>query len=161
MKNQEHEKECKCDFCNLTAEEALAKNNDAIKKYGWVAHIIIDETDCPFGMNVHTHGLPETYGHMDLQICFPLPPEDCHAILINAIEEHIKKGVVFEAGKQYANLIQPSPGHEQKEFKVMFLEVEEDKRKLLRMIFPEQDGGFNGKFVNEQMKGCSDRSHIN
>ena len=73
--------------------------------------------------------------------------------LIETIEEYIKKDKSFEAGQKYEDLIDASKKHEGMNYKILFLEAEEGGRKVLRMIFPEKDGGFDGP-LSEQLKGC-------
>jgi hypothetical protein len=73
-------------------------------------------------------------------------PEIAHSILWSVVEDNIKKGKKFEAGKKYDKLI----GND---YKVLFLEASENERKVLRMIFPDKDGGFDGE-MSKQLDGC-------
>lgn len=142
-----------CEYCNASKEEMKQKENSMIEKHGWYAHFIINEPDLPYNTNVHTHGLKESLDHPDLQICMGMSPATCHSILINAIEDNIKQGIKFEPGSKYGNIIKPAPGYKGIEYKVLFLEAEEGGRTVLRMIFPDTDGGFDGP-MSKQLEGC-------
>ncbi len=151
---EKHNGECKCDICRLGIEAAFGIQEEAMEKYGWYVHFVMDDLDYPYGMNVHTHGLADSQKHPDLQICLPMSAKSCHEILINAIEDNVKKGIIFEHGKKYGNIIMPSPGSGKMSYLVLFLNAKENGRDVLRMVFPEKDGGFIGEMAREQMCGC-------
>lgn len=50
-------------------------NAEMMRKHGWYAHFVPDDNKYPNSINYHTHGLEDSFGHPDLQICFPLPPK--------------------------------------------------------------------------------------
>lgn len=135
---------CECDVCRLmneygmTHEEALElgrrRDQEAIKKHGWVAHAIVDRN------SVHTHGLPESFGHLDLEVCLPVPPEKAHLWLAALVDE-IKHGRRFKHG-DHVNDVFLCP--------VRFHSAVEDGRQVLRVIFPDRFGRFPGDLGCEE-----------
>jgi hypothetical protein len=138
---------CDCEMCKNGEDAFLKKQQEILDKYKWIAHLVIDDPEKPFGVNAHTHGLEENFDHLDLQICCAMPPETLHSILVGAVEDHIKKGGKFVSGKRYPKIIA--------KYDVMFLDAEECERKVLRMIFPDVNGGFDTEFPMAQMSGCA------
>lgn len=134
---------CQCFSCNNGIEATREMEKNSIKKYGWYAHFVFDQTEAPYEINIHTHGLVETANHKDLQICFPLQQQTAHAILSNVIHR-IKEGEVFEAGKKYSKILDG--------YDVLFINANEDGREVLRMIMPNKDGSFEGGAASEQLK---------
>ena len=114
-----------------------------LKKYGWYAHYVFDDDTCPYNVNIHSHGLNK-YNHSDIQICFRLEKETAHAIL-TCIIDRIKNGEKFETGWYYAGIIM--------NYNIEFAEAEEFGRKVLRIIFPDENGDFHGKY-KKQLDGC-------
>lgn len=147
MEDHKHEDGFKCEACENGIDAMLAKEAQMLKDHGWFVHFVPDPK-YPFGMNVHTHGLSDNFGHMDLQICLDMSPRTCHSILINAVES-IKAGKKFESGKTYDELIQPTD----KKFEVLFLQAVECDRPVLRLIFPDKEGKFDGE-LSDQKLGC-------
>jgi hypothetical protein len=74
----------RCEAIGATPAEADAKirsrDADMLKRFGWLAHIVVDDPDSPTGFNWHTHGLQERYDYRDFQIVCPLPPKVAHQI---------------------------------------------------------------------------------
>lgn len=105
-----------------------------METYGWFAHYVGDDDATPFGANFHTHGVPHSFGHKDLQIVFPLPQRVTHTLLTNAVEQ-IKKGVVFHHGDEVEGIV--------RNYKVRFVEAVENSRAVLRMIIPDKDGNLH------------------
>jgi hypothetical protein len=62
-----------CEACKLGLDVVLQKEQALMKKYGWLVHFVPGSEGVPFGMNIHTHGLLESFGHLDLQICLNMP----------------------------------------------------------------------------------------
>src|SRR5580692_7078439 len=102
-----HEKgKCRCTICEAVAkgatpEEARAQFEqwalEKMKEYGWFAHFVSDDEDSPTRFNTHTHGLPETFQHLDLQIVVPMPAKVAHGILCNIVNR-LKEGERYQAG---------------------------------------------------------------
>ncbi|MEH6942586.1 DUF4262 domain-containing protein [Bacillus sp. JJ722] len=90
--------------------------------------------------NIHTHGLAENLNHFDLQIVLKLD-EELVQMLFNTIIENIAEGYKYREGRSN----QVIDGIEV-EFKVF----EEDDRKVLRLILPDEEG----RFPNDE--GCQE-----
>jgi hypothetical protein len=119
----------------LSHEEAIlasqASDAATIAKFGWCGHYVFDDVDSPTGLNIHTHGLRESYGHPDLQIVLPLAEWVAHAILINLAAE-IKAGRRFAPGDVACGIIEG--------YFVGFAAATECGREVLRVIIPGPDG---------------------
>ena len=116
--------------------------NETKEKYGWYIHFVIGDDSCPNYINFHTHGLPEMFNHPDLQICFPISKESAHAIF-NTIVEHIKTGKQFQTAVKYDKIIGGG-------FKLEFINATECNRKVLRIVFPNRDGNYEGEIFGHQ-----------
>ena len=136
----QHEKDCGCAICTLmeqgrTEEEAFAefqrREQAMLDKYGWVAHLVGEDTDSPTGFNAHTHGLSDRYNHLDFQLIYPLPPEKAHAILKD-FADRVKGGETFTEGQEVEKII--------KNYSVRLELAEEGERPVLRIILPGPDG---------------------
>jgi hypothetical protein len=124
-------------------EELLEQQAENMRQYGWVMHFVMNDSDYPNGINYHTHGLRENFGHPDMQICLPIRPGLAHSI-ISVVVERIREGEQYVTGKEYHDLLAD-------DMKVIFLEVKEDQRKMLRLILPDEDGGYNQPYYAEQL----------
>jgi hypothetical protein len=102
-----------------------------MRKYGWEAHVVEDDPSSPNGMNYHTHGLREKYGHADIQCVLRIPPQKIHDVVWGIVRE-IEQGRVFEAGKRYDHVLA--------DMDVTFVEATECERKVLRLILPDAKG---------------------
>jgi hypothetical protein len=121
----------KCDRCGTNKEELLKWQNDCMEKVGWYAHYVIDKDEqSPTGFNAHTHGLPESFNHLDLQIIISMPPNLAHNIFFNVVEE-IVNGTIFEENKISDKIL--------KNYNVTFRKVKECNREVLRIILPDKD----------------------
>jgi hypothetical protein len=116
--------------------------SDSIKKYGWYAHYVFDETDCPFGTNIHTHGIKENFGHLDLQVCIAIPQQIAHGILWAAFRL-IESGETLKPGKEYDYVLTG--------YKVKAILAREGERDVIRIVLPAKDGTYTGQFA-EQLK---------
>lgn len=146
---------CDCDLCREGLEAVKQREQAALLNYGWYIHAITKAPEFPFGKNYHTHGLPESHGHMDLQICCAIPPNKAADIFHTVIQKYIKNGKRLEVGKTYGELIAPSdPILLGMTFDVLILEASEGNRQVLRLIFPGRIGEFDGELSLAQMEGC-------
>jgi hypothetical protein len=93
-----------------------------------IHYVVFDE----FGIyiNAHTHGLEESYGHKDIQIVMPFGQYSIAEIMSECVYA-ISRGRTFEPGVSYSGLFYCD---------VQFIEVEEDNRKVLRMLIPDERG---------------------
>lgn len=111
--------------------------NEMIEQFGWYIHFVLEDDSCPNSINYHTHGLQERFNHPDLQICFPISEELAHAIL-NTIVEQIQTGKLFQTAVKYDHIIGGG-------FKLEFIDAIESKREVLRIAFPNKEGGYEGE----------------
>ncbi|QIH33465.1 DUF4262 domain-containing protein [Sphingobacterium sp. DR205] len=121
-----------------------AWSKDMMDRHGWYVHFIPNDNVFPNKINFHTHGLPESFGHPDLQICFPISTEGAHQIL-SYIIDRIKSGEQFEPNRQYEKIIGNN-------LTVEFIEAMECNRKLLRIVFPNKDGNYEGEVFSAQFE---------
>lgn len=94
----------------------------------------------PTRMDIHTHGLGETYKHRELQIVVPIEPRVARSIFHNMINQ-IKNGTTFEPNKTYEGILKNS--------KILILENpetdntpknERGEKLPLRIILPDPKG---------------------
>lgn len=150
----EKDKEPKCDYCEHGHEEVHKREQDGIKKYGWYAHFVPDddERNTPTGINIHTHHLPESFNHPDLQIVFPVSFQQVNIMLgaLHAIvDNYIRKGIKLEPGKEYDKVLN--------HYKVTVAKAKECERDVLRIIVPGPDGYIQR---NEPMTGVYAEQYI-
>lgn len=110
-----------------------------MREFGWFAHYVADP-NMPTGVNFHTHGLIESFGHLDLQIVFPLDARLAHMLFSDTIQR-IKDGLVIEPDKEISGIIS--------KFKTLFILAMENERQVLRMIIPDK----NGYLAENQLSG--------
>lgn len=145
-----HNTSCECERCK-DPDAYDEKIKDIVDNGpGWYAHFVFDDKTCPFGTNVHTHGLPEKHNHPDLQICFPMPPKQAHAVLwgfLSTIEDNRKNEPSWTAptGVRVPNVL---ANHD-----VLFLPVEESDRTVLRMVLPDPANKFDTEPYSKQFDG--------
>lgn len=121
-----------CVGCHNGMDALLEREKESLEVYGWYTHIIIDDPHCPYGMNIHTHGLPEMLNHPDLQICVPVDPKILHNILADIINE-IELGRIIPVGKsiKIEGIINGYP--------FLFVKVKESGRDILRVIISDKN----------------------
>lgn len=117
---------------------------EKMEKFGWFAHFVPNDPEYPNSINYHTHGLEQTFGHPDLQISFPLAPDTAHAIFSEVVNK-IKEGVKFEPGIKYPEIIGGG-------LCVEFINAIETNRRVLRLVFPDKDGSYNGEVFSNQFR---------
>lgn len=108
---------------------------ECMDKYGFYVHMVFftKPTNAKKYMNHHTHGLPETYNHKDIQLVFIMPTNIIGGIF-HSIVDRIKDGVIFEPGKRYDQVL---VGYD-----VKFIDAVENGREVLRVILPDKEGRF-------------------
>ena len=117
---------------DLRLEEMWKKEMEMMEQYGFFCHYVFDnegEGDTQM-VNFHTHGIEETFGHKDIQIVMNLGPHVLMPIAHGIVEEIVKKGLKLEdnADKVIDN------------YDVELMEVEEDGRTVIRIMFPDPQG---------------------
>ncbi|MBP1309215.1 hypothetical protein JOD82_002235 [Paenibacillus sp. 1182] len=107
-----------------------------IQKYGF--YVDLDPSEGKDQCNYHTHGVLESFGHLDLQIVFPIDPKIAGALFHSVVDE-IRKGQVFQPDVEYFGMV-ADPN-----MPMVFKEVCETDRKVLRMLIPDRKGIVPGK----------------
>lgn len=132
-------KKCLCDFCEpgMTKQEIARRRDEitdeAIREHGFSVHAVVDYDDGYY--NVHTHGFDVTWGHVDMQIVFPIDPKISHSLLWNFARK-IKAGEKFKDGDMVDGIVTG--------FKVKLMGAVEDDRHVLRILLPDKNGKFPG-----------------
>ncbi|MNS48792.1 hypothetical protein D3C71_1358880 [compost metagenome] len=101
-----------------------------MRKHGWYVHYV-PEDNYGAGANVHTHGLPESFSHLDIQCTLPVRQDIIHTIFIE-LAERIKRGETFVVNQQYDDIIH--------HFCVEFIPAVENDRTVLRLVLPDKEG---------------------
>jgi len=123
------------------------KETDGFLKYGFFIHFVPDTGDTPM-VNIHTHCLPQSFDHPDIQIVFPLPTDIFYPVLHGMVDQ-IREGQRFEDGKFYYKVITNFP--------VKCIASTECGRPVIRVLFPDPNGKFPGENgVNELYRKQTD-----
>lgn len=139
---------CSCAVCNLvrlglSEEEALARILDEqrvlVTEHGWCCHAVPRSDGAP-QQNVHTHGLPESFEHLDFQIVAFISPEQAWAIL-NELVEQVRSGRRFESGIDVEDILERWP--------VRLISAVESGRTVLRVILPDCHGNLDEENMDE------------
>jgi len=117
------------------------KQQESIEKAGWWAHIVPSGDNTPFGYNYHTHNFEEKFNHLNIQIVYPLPPDLAHALILDVIENIIEAKVKIQVGQKYEGVMA--------NYKVEFIRAVETGRNVWRMVLPDANGGYSGKFAKQ------------
>ncbi len=134
--------ECGCSVCEaiargLTKDEAFAEilkqEQQDIHNHGWYAHYVMEDlSEVPIGMNnYHTHGMVESFGHLDFQIVIPIPPKTVHDIFYTLIDL-VKEGNCFASVNQSGKILNG--------YNVAFARATENGREVIRVILPAANG---------------------
>ena len=129
--NDEHEQECECACC--AGKDINAWHQEQMEKHGWFAHYVLDEGN---GVDFHTHGMDQTYKHLDFQIVLPINHKTVNSIFWR-FADLLKSGKQFKAGDRVAEIIEG--------YDVLCVEVTSGERNLLRVILPDADGNLEEK----------------
>ncbi|PUZ21316.1 hypothetical protein DCC81_25245 [Chitinophaga parva] len=133
-------------------DDALTKQEnwqqEILREYGWYVHFVPNDEMFPNHINFHTHGLEESFNHPDLQMCFPLDTKIAHGIFSDAVT-FIREGKSFRTGVKYTGVIEG-------DLSVEFIEAKEGGRTVLRMIFPNREGTYEGQIFAAQFEGSGD-----
>lgn len=133
----------RCDMCD-DPEGTLKDSAEMMKKYGWIVHFVTECDDYPYDVNIHTHGLAENFNHPDLQVVLNLDTQIVHDILCDTVVR-IKAGERFEPGRTYERIVDNG-------LRVKFIEAEESGQKILRMIFPDENGRSDIEEIDEKFQ---------
>jgi len=125
------EEGCECDVCQKGLEAVRRKEEECLTEYGWYAHFVGNDSNCPYSLNAHTHGLEENFNHIDLQACVPLETNLIHSVFCELIEK-IKEGRSFKTGEVVTNIFE-------NDIPITFAKARENDRDVLRVIFPDPE----------------------
>lgn len=116
-------------------------HGDMLAKHGFYVHYVPNDPQTDPGVNAHTHGFEETWGHVDFQIVLPLNPEMVHGIFWS-LANAVKAGKKFAAGDHEGVITN---------FSVRMVEAWENDREVLRVLLPDE----SGKFPDDE--GCEEK----
>lgn len=124
---------CDCDVCDgkMTLESLEARQAELTKKYGFFSHFVSD-ANSKF-VNYHTHGFRDTWGHDDLQIVIPIPPNIANN-LFWTFADRVKAGERFAPDARVDKIVH---GHQ-----VILKKAKDGERDVLRIILPDKNGRF-------------------
>ena len=131
----------KCFYCDNNPDDCLHWEQLQMSTHGWYIHVIDEDDDAPNHYNAHTHGLKETFGHPDLQICLPLPTETVVDIF-HLLVRGIKKGISYLPDRSFDDVLE---GYE-----VKFIQAKECDRDVLRLLLPNKYGTYSGDIFEAQ-----------
>lgn len=117
--------------CGCPSEEEQAKIvKESMKKYGFYIHYIFNGEV----INFHTHGLVESFNHVDFQIAFNIPPDVAMSIM-HTIVDKLRKGKRFKGGDIVEEVIANG-------YNVKLWQTVECGRPVLRLLLPDKVGRF-------------------
>ena len=114
-------------------KEFREKEIELINKYGFVIHNVFPGSEDEILWSHHTHGVKESFNHMDLEIVLPINPNIASSVLHGMVES-IKEGESFEDKTISDRVI--------RNYNVQLVKVTDGKRDLLRVILPDENGRF-------------------
>lgn len=122
--------EVKVTDIKIKNSELHAWENVMINTHGWYVHLIPSTVNKDI-MDIHTHGIKESFGHDDFQIVAPLPDITAQSIFASFIDR-IKAGEKFVNNQIVSKII---GGYE-----VKLVNAIESDRIVLRIILPDKYG---------------------
>lgn len=145
-----HQKSCGCFACEHGLEAFHKMKEENLKKTGFITIPYVSGCEkYPNNSNVVTEGFQETWGHKDLQVCFPsLSWERIHDIFW-VIANLVKDGNKFQAGKFYDNIIQ--------NYEVQFVNARQNGRDVLRLLICDPNGKYDTPMYQAQFTMLDDK----
>lgn len=142
-----------CKACTEGMDKVIEREKKNMKEHGWYAHIVLDDPGCPYNYNLHTHGVPGSFGHPDLQICAPLDPKVAHGIIGNIIEQIAHLGKKYEIGILIVDDKVTCGG-----FPFLLAKAKECGRDVLRVIVSDKNKNLDRETMDlkEQWEGTND-----
>lgn len=110
---------------------------NCIREYGFFVHLV-PTGDVHGQCNYHTHGVFDTFGHLDFQIVLPVP-QNVVGALFHMLVNEVKSGKKFEAGVEYYGMVVDP------KMPTVFKLVWEQGRQVLRMLIPDPKGVVPGQ----------------
>jgi len=132
-------------MCNLpgTFEERLAQvrqwQEEQVARYGFWIDLVIDGGPAPGLVNIHTHGLKQTFGFPDVQIVINIGQRNAMGIL-HHIASKYRIAATENIGQPYV------PGVVYADIATMptcFVEATECDRPVLRLVVPDKNGSLD------------------
>lgn len=109
--------DCRCAACRDGWEKTIRWQDEMLEKHGWYIHALTDDVD------FHTHGVAESFGHLDFQIVQALPGDAVQGIF-NRLVRAVRSGRKYLPGDETIFL----SGE-----RLSFSLAEESKREVLRV----------------------------
>lgn len=106
-------------------------HEEMLKQHGWLMHAVPASQYDGIHANYHTHGVFESWSHMDFQITLDMNPKMAHQIIAVAIN-NVKEGFRYENNKVYNNVLVGMP--------VMTKVFFECGRQVMRIVLPNKKG---------------------
>lgn len=137
---------------NCTSATALDAHDkwaeECMEKYGFYTHFVFEDDfdNSPSGVNLHTHGLPESCGHPDFQITVPLEPEVANGIFHNLFDR-VREGWRAAEGAIIPNIIGGG-------MNITFIAATECDRPVLRVILPDPAGNISKSKMQKKWKAA-------
>lgn len=129
----QHAIQCTCFRCTYGEEAFRAKMQLELTINGFIVDGHMNDCKSPNNVNVISYGLPENFGHPNIQLCFRLPKTEITALFLTIIWA-IKAGKKFEAGIGYPGLFEHG--------EIKFINVLIDCKKVLRVLVPDKNGKY-------------------
>jgi len=128
-----------CEACRMVREQGISheealeriglKDAHSIEFHGWTGHIIADS---PYA---HTHGLPESCGHPDVEVRLACDPDE-RGRLLGIVAGAVTLGRRFADGQEARDLFSVP---------VRLVTRLESGREVLRVVFPDVNGRWPGE----------------
>lgn len=131
-----NEEKCQCEMCQFGSTFVEANEARFMQEYGWYAHFVPDDDDCPNGVNIHTHGIRHSFNHPDFQFCIGINPQHAMGIL-HLLVDKIKQGQTFSPGQPYYDIVENYP--------LQFIFAKECGRHVLRACVTNPQGNYEGE----------------
>lgn len=125
------------------ANEVSKKQEEDKARNGYYIHYSMEDPLMPYGVNIHTHGMDDTWNHLDFQLVVNLGISTTVGIF-KSFAEKIKGGEKFKDGDIVLGIIKGG--------KVKLIEVDETGRRCLRIILPDQNGEID---IEKMQRECA------
>ncbi|MBU1248826.1 MAG: DUF4262 domain-containing protein [Proteobacteria bacterium] len=129
--------DCECALCSgkMDMQELDEQSAQLIHRYGWYAHYVLPKVAGEMG-DYHTHGVVESFAHLNFQVTLPIEPKEVHSTFHRVINL-VKEGVTFTDGLISDEIIRDMP--------VKFVETTDVfGERVLRIILPDHNGLVEG-----------------
>jgi len=132
---------CQCEMCQFGSTFVEANEARFMQEFGWYAHIVVDDPNCPNNFNLHTHGMEHSFQHLNFQFCIGINPQHAMGIL-HLLVDKIKQGRSFSPGEPYYDIVDNYP--------LQFIFAKECGRTVLRACVTNPLGNYEGTMYEAQ-----------